>query len=95
MGKSTEQLKKEIESTDSKEVLNKVQVKQERFKKLAVPRTRKIIKALKNLSNCSNKNNYSYTNDQVLSIKQAIQDAVKSCFDKFDDVKTNENEFNL
>lgn len=47
--------------------------KKERFKKVAETRTEKILKMLELLGNCSNKNNYEYTDAQVKKIFSSIE----------------------
>ena len=46
--------------------------KKERFIKIAENRTNTIINTLRLLGNCSNKNNYEYTEEQVKQIFNAI-----------------------
>lgn len=51
--------------------------KRSRFERIAVNRTNNIIKALQLLSNCSNKNNYEYNEDDVKKIFGAIDDQLR------------------
>lgn len=58
--------------------------KKERFMKIAEKRTNNIINTLRLLGNCSNKNNYEYTNEQVKQIFSAIDAELKSTKMKFE-----------
>ena len=53
--------------------------KMKNFKKVASRRTQKIIDNLRLLSNCSNKNNYSYTDEDVRKIFKSIDEEIKIC----------------
>ena len=68
--------------------------KRERFKRIAENRTNKILDMLELLGNCSNKNNYEYTDDDVKSIFSAIDNSVKIAKMKFMD-KQEKNKFKL
>ncbi len=68
--------------------------KEERFKRIATQRTRKIIYYLKILSNCANKSAYSYTNHDVTKIFNAIDKELKLTKSKFEN-KKSKNEFSL
>ena len=57
--------------------------KRERFEKVAVARTNKILNDLRLLSNCANKNNYSYTDVDIKKIFSAIENEVKKTKIKF------------
>lgn len=64
-----------------------LEARQERFTRLAEKRTRRIIKDLQLLTNCSNKSLYKYDNAQVKKIFDAIDSSVidaKSFFSKAD-----------
>ena len=47
--------------------------KEDRFIRIAEKRTNKILEQIRLLSNCSNKNNYSYDDQQVDKIFKAIE----------------------
>ena len=68
--------------------------KRERFKRIAENRTNKILDMIELLGNCSNKNNYEYTDDDVKSIFAAIDNSVKIAKMKFMD-KQEKNKFKL
>lgn len=59
------------------------EMKSERFKRIAENRTNRIIEALRLLGNCSNRSNYSYTDDEVKKIFSAIEAEVKETKLKF------------
>ena len=79
-------VKKESEVKESKAEL---------FIRLAKPRTQKVLKAMKILGNCSNRNNYEYTESQVDSISNAIQNAVIDLLQKFKPKDSEIDEFEL
>ena len=58
--------------------------KRERFEKIAVARTNRILEQLRLLGNCSNKNNYSYSEDDVKKIFVAIEQEIKKTKSKFE-----------
>ena len=68
--------------------------KKEKFKRIAENRTNKILDMLELLGNCSNKNNYEYTDEEVKSIFSAIESSVKIAKMKFMD-KQEKNKFKL
>lgn len=67
----------------------------ERFKKVASRRTQEILNKLKLLGNCSNKANYSYTNEQVRKIFSAIDKQLKEAKIKFDGSLSDKEKFSL
>lgn len=71
------------------------QLKRERFVKIAENRTNKIIDMIKLLGNCSNKNNYSYGEDDVKQIFSAIDQELKITKTKFQEAQNNKKEFKL
>jgi len=58
--------------------------KRERFRKVAVQRTNKIINYIQLLGNCSNKNNYEYSESDVKKIFCAIEKELKLSKSKFE-----------
>ena len=68
--------------------------KKERFKRIAENRTNKIIDMIDLLGNCSNKNNYEYTEDDVKSIFNAIECSLKISKMKFTE-KQEKGKFKL
>ena len=57
--------------------------KRERFKRIVENRTNKIINMIDLLGNCSNKNNYEYTDEDVKNIFNAIESSLKISKMKF------------
>jgi len=57
--------------------------KNERFVRLAVARTNKIIKMLRLLSNLSNKSIYDYSDDEVKRIFRAIEQELRTARSRF------------
>lgn len=57
--------------------------KRERFKRIAENRTNKIINMIDLLGNCSNKNNYEYTDEDIKSIFNAIESSLRMSKMKF------------
>ena len=57
--------------------------KRERFEKVAVARTNKILDDLRLLGNCSNKNNYSYTEKDIRKIFSAIDSEIRKTKARF------------
>ena len=53
------------------------------FKRIAETRTNKIINMIDLLGNCSNKNNYEYTEEEVKNIFNAIESSLKISKMKF------------
>ncbi len=66
--------------------------KEERFLKIAENRTNTILQTLRLLGNCSNTNNYKYTDQQVKQIFNAIENELKITKMKFE---KKENKFSL
>jgi len=69
-------------------------IREERFKKIASKRVNKILEDFRLLSNCSNKGNYEYTEEDILKIFTAIDKEYKKCKNKFYGIKDKE-EFKL
>jgi len=68
------------------------ETKEEKFKRIATARTRKILNDLRLLGNCANTGTYSYEKEDVNKIFSAIEKElkrVKALFNK------NETEFSL
>lgn len=52
--------------------------KKERFVRIAEKRTNKILEQLRLLGNCSNKNNYEYTDEDIKKIFNVIENELKN-----------------
>lgn len=57
--------------------------RRDRFRRIAESRTNKIINMIDLLGNCSNKNNYEYTDEDVKNIFNAIESSLKISKMKF------------
>lgn len=57
--------------------------KRDRFERVAVARTNKIIKTLRLLSNCADRNNYDYNEKDINKIFNAIENELKKTKAKF------------
>lgn len=68
--------------------------KKERFVRIAERRTNNILEQLRLLENCSNKNNYSYTEEDVKKIFSVIETELKEVKMKFNS-KANKEKFKL
>lgn len=55
----------------------------ERFKRLAQSRGDRLIREINLLGNLANKNNYSYTEDQVWALFEPIEKELRETRDKF------------
>ncbi len=75
--------------------MNNDSLKRERFVKIAENRTNKIIYMLKLLGNCSNKNNYTYDENDVRQIFNAIDQELKITKSRFQEAQSNKKEFKL
>jgi len=69
--------------------------KRDRFEKVAVARVNKVIKDLKLLGNCSNRNNYDYSEKDIRKIFSAIDNEVKKMKTKYLGKSSAEDTFSL
>lgn len=70
-------------------------LKKERFIRIAENRTNKIISMIKLLGNCSNRNNYSYSDDDIKKIFSAIELELRMAKSKFNEVQSSDKKFRL
>ena len=75
--------------------MENTKLKRDRFVKIAENRTNKIIDMIKLLGNCSNKNNYSYDENDIRQIFNAIEAELKITKSKFQEAQNNKKEFKL
>ena len=59
------------------------------FKKIAERRTQNIIDNIRLLSNCSNTNNYSYSENDITKIFRTINEEIRICKSMFTKNKKN------
>jgi hypothetical protein len=71
----------------------KNETKEARFKRVAVKRVQRVIDSFKGLSQCSNKRMYEWNDDHLKKIWAAIDDAYKSCKERY--TKAKPEEFSL
>lgn len=64
--------------------------KEERFKRVAEKRVNRILENLRLLSNCSNKRMYSWKDDQLKKIWNAIDRELKNCRVSFEGKERSE-----
>ena len=79
----------------SKQKVDRKAIKEERFKRIAGRRVQEILDKLRLLGNCANRANYSYTDEQVRKIFNAIEDEWKKVKMEFNKGKSKNREFNL
>lgn len=70
------------------------QEKSQRFKRVAEARTNKIIESVRLLGNCSNRSNYSYSEDDVKKIFNAIESELKVAKQRYK-AKSKNSKFEL
>jgi hypothetical protein len=58
--------------------MTKKSLRRERFENVAARRVQKIIEFLDSLSNCANKNNYEYTEEDIRKMFSAIKERIKT-----------------
>ena len=65
------------------------------FKRLAANRTNNILRGIRLLGNLSNKNNYSYTEEEFRHIFKTIEDEIKLTKSKFHIALNKKGQFKL
>lgn len=65
------------------------QEKSQRFKRVAEARTNKIIESIRLLGNCANRSNYSYSEEDVKKIFNAIESELRSTKQRYKDKSKN------
>lgn len=73
--------------------MTKFDVKRERFKRLAALRTNSILRRLKVLGNCANRQAYEYTEEEIKKIFSTIEEQIRIIRSRFHFPK--EKEFKL
>jgi len=71
-------------------MLMNLNIKRERFVRIATARTNKILNNIKILGNCSNLNAYEYSEDEIKKIFIEIEKQLKETKNKFDFKKRKE-----
>lgn len=72
-----------------------VESKHDKFIRIAEARTNKIIDMIRLLSNCSNKATYEYDESDVKKIFSALEQELKTCKNKFQNLDYKDNKFTL
>ena len=67
----------------------------ERFKRVAESRTNKILVMIRLLGNCSNKNAYFYTDEQINKIFSALEKELKISRERFETTNNKPRKFEL
>jgi hypothetical protein len=67
----------------------------EKFKRIAEKRVNNVIKMIRLIGNLSNKSNYSYTEKDVDRIFNSINQELKTCRNRFEDVQKVGSTFKL
>ncbi len=76
--------------------MDNLELKKERFKRVASKRVDKLIHGIRSLSNCSNINNYEYTEDDVQKMIKAIKEELKTMETLYKkNLKNNIDSFNF
>ncbi len=84
------------EATSKKVVKNsKKESKVETFIRIAEPRVKNVLKALRILGNCSNRNNYEYLEGQVNSMFESIGQALLDTENMFTKSKIEQEAFSF
>ena len=72
--------------------MNRNESKQEKFIRLAEARTNKILNMMRLLGNCSNKNNYEYTEQDIQKIFITLERELKNTKAKFNIREENKDD---
>ena len=71
----------------------KGETKEDRFKRIAEKRVQRVLDSLRSLSQCSNKRMYNWNEGQLKKMWNAIEKALKSCREKFEQSEPEEFRF--
>lgn len=69
--------------------------KHDKFIRIAEARTNKIIDMIRLLGNCSNKAAYEYDDADIKKIFSTLEQELRSCKNKFQDIGERDNKFTL
>ncbi|WP_337740773.1 hypothetical protein [Allisonella histaminiformans] len=72
--------------------MNRNESKKEKFIRLAEARTNKILNMMRLLGNCSNKNNYEYTEQDIQKIFNTLERELKNTKAKFNIREENKDD---
>ena len=85
--KKVEQPKKVVSSEKESKV--------DTFIRIAEPRVKSVLRSLRILGNCSNRNNYEYTSEQVNSMFESITQALMDTEAKYTKSKSEQESFSF
>ena len=68
----------------------KSETKEDRFKRIAERRVQRVLDSLRSLSQCSNKRMYSWDEEQLKKIWDAVEGALQNCKGSFKKSETEE-----
>ena len=87
---------KKTPNKTTKPVVKKVkESKEQLFNRLAKVRVEKVLKAMRILGNCSNRNNYAYSQEQIDTMENAISIGFSNLFAKFTQSKKEQESFDF
>lgn len=76
--------------------MDNYKLKKERFKRVASKRVGNLLTGIRSLSNCSNTNNYEYTEEDVQKMIKAIKDELRTMETLYKkNLNKNDNTFNF
>ena len=78
-----------------KVVSSKKESKVDTFIRIAEPRVKSVLRSLRILGNCSNRNNYEYSSEQVDSMFEKITQMLMDTESKFTKSKSEQETFNF
>ena len=84
---------KVIGSNKSKAKMKETKV--QTFKRIVEPRVKAVLSKIRILGNCSNRNNYEYTTEQVVKIFSKIQESLDNAMNLFTKSKKEIESFEL
>ena len=64
--------------------------KEQRFKRVAERRVRRVLDSLRSLSQCSNKRMYNWDEQQLIKMWEAIEHAFKTCQNSYKNAEPEE-----
>lgn len=76
-------------------VSSKKESKTDTFIRIAEPRVKSVLRSLRILGNCSNRNNYEYTSEQVNSMFESITQALMDTEAKYTKSKSEQESFSF
>jgi len=75
--------------------MTNIETKHHRFKRLATQRTNAVLERIRILGNCSNRNDYDYTTDDIKRIFGVIDKEIRKVKQRFMDGEKRNDKFSL